>query len=527
MSDKYNKEGEPPMSLSINKNNVPLGKIIKIFGINVIVDLLIGNNITHPKNMSGSPKLLASINNFVYTKLLDGRIAIGRVIGLHDKSLEYDFEIDSDFLDEEIKKEKNEKDKYLAKVKLIGIYDQSLEQFEPTLNMFPTIGNEVYQLPERVGRVLFQPTCEHLIEIGESFMNDNIPVYANLDVLFGKHLGVFGTTGSGKTCTVVSLIQELKDKNRTKLKNIDEIRPKIIIFDPNNEYEKAFEGIYKYSIIEKEDLRLPHTFLDVAEYYQFLNASSGVQMPKLKTAIEKLRKGTSNFKLEDLRKNLENETDNKIKDWLAPLIRRLEAITSDEILMEIIDNDDKPENTVEEILSNKNEDEISIIHSDFEREEMDIIIFLFNKILYRKIQENEFKNVLLIYEEAHRYLNEEEESNFKLGTYYVQRISREGRKFGISLIISTQKPSQISKTILSQCNSYIIHKLTDYRDLEIAKNIVGANARELVEFVPILEKQHALVVGEAFTMPEIVKINPADPLPKSNDPKVIESWRKT
>jgi len=121
--------------------------------------------------------------------------------------------------------------------------------------------------------------------------------------------------------------------------------------------------------------------------------------------------------------------------------------------MEIIDNDDKPENTVEEILSN--EDEISIIHSDFEREEMDII------------------------------------------------------------------------KILSQCNSYIIHKLTDYRDLEIVKNLVGANAKELVEFVPILEKQHALVVGEAFTMPEIVKINPAHPLPKSNDPKVIESWRET
>ena len=119
--------------------------------------------------------------------------------------------------------------------------------------------------------------------------------------------------------------------------------------------------------------------------------------------------------------------------------------------MEIIDNDDKPENTVPKILSN--EDEISIIHSDFEREEMGII------------------------------------------------------------------------KILSQCNSYIIHRLTDYRDLEIVKNLVGANARELVEFVPILEKQHALVVGEAFTMPEIVKINPA-PLPKSNDPKVIESWRK-
>ena len=83
--------------------------------------------------------------------------------------------------------------------------------------------------------------------------------------------------------------------------------------------------------------------------------------------------------------------------------------------MEIIDNDDKPENTVPKILSN--EDEISIIHSDFEREEMDII------------------------------------------------------------------------KILSQCNSYIIHRLTDYRDLDIVKSLVGANARELVEFVPILEKQ--------------------------------------
>lgn len=515
--------------MSVNK--IPLGRIIRIAGANIIVDLIVGKDISHPQNISGAPKFFASINSFVYSKLLDGRIVIGRVSELYDGSTEGNFELDFD--EEENLGKIVEKNKYLAKIKLIGTYDPYLEKFEASVNAFPTIGNEVYYLPEHVEKNLFQNKSKNLIEIGKSFRNNDVHIYADIDILFGKHLGVFGTTGSGKTCTIVSLIQSLMDKERVRFTKGIEISPKIIIFDPNNEYAKAFTNTgYEPLEIAEECLRLPHTFLEISEYYQLLNASSGVQMPILKKEIQDLReKQNNNFKLEELRKMIElslknNKRNNNMKNWLDPLLERLEAIISDEKLVKIIDDDDKSLNTIDQILKH-NTNEIFIIHSDFEREELDIIIFLFSKILYKMMQDRATeKNVILLFEEAHRYLNEEEEENFKLGTYYVRRIAREGRKFGINLIISTQKPSQISKTILSQCNSYIIHKLTDFRDLEIAKNVAGVNVKELVQLLPVLEKQYALVTGEAFVIPEIVRINDANPLPLSNDPQVVESWDK-
>ena len=514
------------MTMSVNK--IPLGRIIRIAGANLIVDLIVGKDISHPQNISGAPKFFASINSFVYSKLLDGRIVIGRVSELYDGSTEGNFELDFD--EEENLGRIVEKNKYLAKIKLIGTYDPSLEKFEASVNTFPTIGNEVYYLPEHVEKNLFQNKSKNLIEIGKSFRNNDIDIYADIDILFGKHLGVFGTTGSGKTCTIVSLIQSLMDKERVRFTKGIEISPKIIIFDPNNEYAKAFTNTgYKPLEIAEKCLRLPHTFLEISEYYQLLNASSGVQMPVLKKAIQELKGKENNyFKLTDLQKKINDEVEKDIakRNWLDPLLKRLEAIISDEKLVKIIDDDDKSLNTIDQILKNDT-NEIFIVHSDFEREELDIIIFLFSKILYKMMQDRATeKNVILLFEEAHRYLNEEEEENFKLGTYYVRRIAREGRKFRINLIISTQKPSQISKTILSQCNSYIIHKLTDFRDLEIAKNVAGVNVKELVQLLPVLEKQYALVTGEAFVIPEIVRINDANPLPLSNDPQVVESWDK-
>ncbi len=514
------------MTMSINK--IPLGRIIRIAGANIIVDLIVGKDISHPQNISGAPKFFASINSFVYSKLLDGRIVIGRVSELYDGSTEGNFELDFD--EEENLGKIVEKNKYLAKIKLIGTYDPYLEKFEASVNTFPTIGNEVYYLPEHVEKNLFQNKSKNLIEIGKSFRNNDVHIYADIDILFGKHLGVFGTTGSGKTCTIVSLIQSLMDKERVRFTKGIEISPKIIIFDPNNEYAKAFTNTgYEPLEIAEECLRLPHTFLEISEYYQLLNASSGVQMPVLKKAVQELKGKKNNyFKLADLQKKIIDEAEKDItkRNWLDPLLKRLEAIISDKKLIKIIDDDDKSLNTIDQILKNDT-NEIFIVHSDFEREELDIIIFLFSKILYKMMQDRATeKNVILLFEEAHRYLNEEEEENFKLGTYYVRRIAREGRKFGINLIISTQKPSQISKTILSQCNSYIIHKLTDFRDLEIAKNVAGVNVKELVQLLPVLEKQYALVTGEAFVIPEIVRINDANPLPLSNDPQVVESWDK-
>jgi hypothetical protein len=149
-------------------------------------------------------------------------------------------------------------------------------------------------------------------------------------------------------------------------------------------------------------------------------------------------------------------------------------------------------------------------------------MFIFSKLLYNECKN---ENIVLVLEEAHRYINEEDIGEYKLGNYYIQKIAREGRKFGISLIVSSQRPSELSKSVVSQCNSFIIHRLTNKSDNEFVYRILSNHSKGYLSLLSGLEKQHALVCGEAFGFTDIIKIETANPTPKSEDPKMIEKWR--
>lgn len=509
--------------------DVKIGRIIKISGMKMLIEITEKEIINNIQNIYGNISFPISLNKFVFSYLPNYKKIIGRITEIVDKNFS------DDFLNE-----KNHKDeKYIIKVSLIGIFDEYLDSFDIGVNSFPIIGSEVFALPSYIEKKLFSKKNGNYLEIGKSYNNLEITVKADVDILFGKHLGIFGNTGSGKTCTIVSVIQGLKnDRLKVSTENVN-VSPKIIIFDANNEYAKAFNSSkYKYKIIKKEDLKLPHSYLSNTEYYKFLNASGGIQAPIIKEAISNLKEKSNGEhfmfkKLPDaineiIDKKASNDYNlNQWKNWVGPLLNRIEVIIEDERLYNIIEYDPQKKDTVTEIFED-NDNEVFIIEADFDKDELDIIIFLFSKILYKlktkKNLENQ-KNIILLLEEAHRYINEEDKNDYKLGSYYVERLAREGRKFGISLIISSQRPSELSKTVVSQCNSYIIHRLTNKNDLELVNRLLGISYKELLDIVPVLEKQYALVLGEAFTMPDIVKIFDANPLPESHDPKVLESWK--
>ena len=129
-----------------------------------------------------------------------------------------------------------------------------------------------------------------------------------------------------------------------------------------------------------------------------------------------------------------------------------------------------------------------------------------------------------MFEEAHRYINEDDAEDYSLGNFYIERLAREGRKFSLSLIISSQRPSELSKTVLSQCNSFIIHRITNKNDLEFLSKVVRADNSELLKVIPGLEKQYAITTGEAFSYSDIVRIATANPVTDSQDPEVISNW---
>ena len=105
-----------------------------------------------------------------------------------------------------------------------------------------------------------------------------------------------------------------------------------------------------------------------------------------------------------------------------------------------------------------------------------------------------------------------------------ERIAREGRKFGISLIVSSQRPSELSKTVLSQCNTFIVHKLQNPEDQKYIKQVVSSATEDILNQLPVLPQQHAIIFGDAVRSPVQVKLRDVDPKPKSQNPKYIEQW---
>src|SRR5690606_21106007 len=105
-----------------------------------------------------------------------------------------------------------------------------------------------------------------------------------------------------------------------------------------------------------------------------------------------------------------------------------------------------------------------------------------------------------------------------------ERIAREGRKFGLSLVVSSQRPSELSKTVLSQCNSFIVHRLQNPEDLRYFKEIVPGIYGPMLDQIPALAPQTALVLGECVPAPALVRIREAQPVPRSCDPKFYRYW---
>lgn len=487
--------------------NKLIGKITKITGSKVLVTV---SNKTLIEKVNINNQLLnyVSIGSLIGTKLINDRTLILTVEEILDN--------------EEI----------LITCTICGIYDEVNGSFNFGTNSYPVINEKVFLLNSNILDKIFNKnnSCNY---IGTYVYDKEIKVSYNPDVIFGKHLGVFGNTGSGKTCTVVSLIQNYIRNNENK--NI-----KFVILDVNGEYEKAFKkDEAKY--ISFSDLRINHSILNNTEYGKLFRASEGVQYPVLKSSIEKLKAENENWDLKDLNGELDKwidsntpnnnygkpdtYTNNNLNGYLRTLFLRLDQICEDDELMRVINNYDS-KNVIDIIKESK--EKVIIIDLQVSTDTLDIILFLLFKALYieKILKKSLIKTHLsLVLEEAHRYINSTIQET-KLGSYYIDKLAREGRKYGIGLIISSQVPSMLSYEIVSQCNSVVMHKITSKKDLEFLRGVMRISNDSFYLQMSSLEKQHAIVCGEAFSNDSLVKIRTADPLPNSNDPTIYDNNQK-
>lgn len=133
--------------------------------------------------------------------------------------------------------------------------------------------------------------------------------------------------------------------------------------------------------------------------------------------------------------------------------------------------------------------------------------------------------VILVLEEAQNYIQQQRSADDEsISRVVFERIAREGRKFGLSLVVASQRPSELSKTVLSQCSSFIVHRLQNPEDLRYFKEIVPGIYGPMLEQIPALAPQTALVLGECVPAPALVKIREARPAPRSRDPQFYRYW---
>jgi hypothetical protein len=210
---------------------------------------------------------------------------------------------------------------------------------------------------------------------------------------------------------------------------------------------------------------------------------------------------------------------------MKPIIGRMTETTLEGWLTDHIGSDSAEHGCVAVV-------DLSLVPSDVAHVITAVIARMVFEALQRYVKLNgRALPTLLVMEEAHTFIKRyNEDLDFQDATavccQVFERIAREGRKFGLGLVLSSQRPSELSPTVLSQCNSFLLHRISNDRDQDLVHRLVPDNLRGLLRKLPSLSSQHAILLGWASELPVLVKMHdlPESQRPRSDDPDYWDVW---
>jgi uncharacterized protein len=424
-------------------------------------------------------------------------------------------------------------------------------RFEKGIAAFPALGTDVFMTDDEDMSRLFASFAQFGFAIGDISGYAGERQYLDPNKFFGKHIALLGSTGSGKSTAVASILQKVQMFSNTH----------VIILDIHNEYSAAFHDFG--NLINITDLELPYWFMNFEEMREtFIDESeqsAQSQMMLLKDLVLNSKKAHSPelqeqltidtpvyYDLNEVRAKFQFYDTERISGYSGGQSRegpfygqftrflvRLDSRMSDkryefmfkprkhtdstaikDIITRIFGLDIKRQVTVID-LSGVPFDIVNVIVSLLAR-----TVFDFN--FWNKAK-SEFP-VLLVFEEAHNYLPQIPTPNNRAARRTVERIAKEGRKYGVSCMIVSQRPSDVSETILSQCNNFVTLRLTNPNDQNYVKKLVPDSFGNMLEFLPSLRQGEALVIGDATALPLRVLIDFPAPPPNSADILFYDKW---
>lgn len=410
--------------------------------------------------------------------------------------------------------------------------------------------------------------------------NPAISVPVNGNKFFNKHIAIVGSTGSGKSHSIAKILQEAihcKNGEYTGLNNSH-----IVIFDIHSEYKSAFPAA---NYIDISTLVLPYWMLtsdELQELFIDTEVNDHNQRNVFKQEVIRSRKNHFTgepeakekihfdsplmFDLNDVliaareintleidtgeiyasgpKKGQPKTTQGSLYGKLTNFINRLENKLNDKRLDFLLGDRSKNitfEETLKQLIGyGENKSNISIIDlSGVPFDVLSITVSLISRILfeygyyykrfrYAKNPDEKLNNdvpLLLVYEEAHKYVPNSDLSRYRASKQSIERIAKEGRKYGVTLLLSSQRPSEISETIFAQCNNFLALRLTNPNDQNYVKRLLPDTSGSLVDKMPSLKAGECILVGDAVTIPSIVHIEECDPKPSSNDIPYLDLWK--
>lgn len=428
--------------------------------------------------------------------------------------------------------------------------------------------------------------------------NHSIEVPVDGDKFFNKHIAVIGSTGSGKSHSVASILQKATSSKDSEYQGLNNSH--IIIFDIHSEYKTAFPSANYLSI---ENLRLPYWLLNSEELQELFLDTEGndhkqrslfkdsVVRNKIYHADERQKMNihfdsVTKFDINEIlqyikNKNIEKRDKENVVKWkdsedcefilneesayklfskeLTPIgtaksglngdlgnfIDRLENKISDKRLDFLLGEkaeQAKFEDVLNQLLGyGETNSNVTILDlSGIPFEVLSITVSLISRLMfdygyfYKQLrsQENPDETIstdiplLLVYEEAHKYIPRSDLSKYRASKESIERIAKEGRKYGISLLLASQRPSEISETIFSQCNNFLALRLTNPNDQSYVKRLLPDTLGNLAEKMSSLKAGECLLTGESIVMPSIVQINRCNPEPSSSDIPYFKLWKE-
>ncbi|HDU8201796.1 TPA: ATP-binding protein [Legionella pneumophila] len=448
--------------------------------------------------------------------------------------------------------------------------------FKRGADSFPQIDRECYVIEganlQRFMGLLGSGLCEdEQLKLGHFAADRSAGAVASGDKFFQRHAAILGSTGSGKSWAVALLLERA-----AKLKF-----PNIIVFDMHGEYKQLCEGSDRIakgfriagpgdlSKVDDDVLFLPYWLLNHDEMLSMILDRSDQNAPNqasrftlhVKTLKESTLKSEQKgdiektftvdspipYKLSDLLDKLIEDNTKKgqgkngpIKgeweDKLTRFISRLEAKLEDRRYGFMFQPPkealayDWLANQLIKLLCSSTPDGIKIIDfSEVPTDILPVVTGTLARLLYDVqfwIPSDQRTPVSLLCDEAHLYLPTKDDADTvqkqALGSF--ERIAKEGRKYGFSIVVVSQRPSDVSRTILSQCNNFLTLRLTNETDQSVIKRLVPDSLSGLTDYLPLLETGEAILLGDAVLLPSRIKLDMPKITPNSATRDFWKEW---